>query len=78
LLETLARNPKADSDDYEEAIKYPNKFLEKEFKSIINWLSRTKESLQIETLSLIKENDAHQRDARKSLSSASTNNDASL
>jgi hypothetical protein len=76
LLETLARNPKNDSDEYEEAIKYTNKFLEKEFRSINNWLSRTKEDLPAKTRELIKGNDLHQRDARKSLASASSSTDS--
>jgi hypothetical protein len=49
----------------------------KEFESINNWLSRTKQSLPAETRELIKGNDLHQRDARKSLASASSSTDSS-
>jgi hypothetical protein len=106
LLETLARNPQANNEDYVSAIKYTNKLLEKEFyyneklselfltskkgkevllllaknkefESINNWLSRTKQSLPAETRELIKGNDLHQRDARKSLASASSSTDSS-
>jgi hypothetical protein len=43
----------------------------KNFPTINNWLARTKEALPAETISLIKDTDAHQREARKSLSTSS-------
>jgi hypothetical protein len=43
----------------------------KNFPTINNWLARTKEALPAETLSLIQDTDAHQREARKSLATSS-------
>ena len=100
LLETLARNPQPQKNDYREAVQNTNNLLETEFNNneklselflsskngkevllllaknknfptINNWLARTKEALPAETLSLIKDTDAHQRESRKSLATSS-------